>query len=99
MQLVPLHTGVVTEQLVEWFQRNASTLQFGPDALPARIGALVAAIQSAGPTPEEAPGFWECFASMVAMGWTEAAIDLVMLHSCWEEWRMVGLALFTSFCS
>lgn len=49
-------TGVVTEQLVEWFQRNASVLQFGPEALPARIGALVAAIQTAGPKPEEAPG-------------------------------------------
>ena len=81
-------TGVVTEELVEWFQRHASVLQLSPDALPARVGALLAAIQQAGPKPEAAPGFWECFASMVAVGWTDPAIDLLMLHSCWGEWRM-----------
>jgi nuclear pore complex protein Nup85 len=74
---------VVTEQLVRWYQRHAATLQSGPDALPARIGALLAGIPGAGAAPEEAPGFWECFASMVAVGWTEAAVDLAMLHSCW----------------
>ena len=61
-------TGVVTEQLVDWFQRNAASLDLGPEALPKRIHALVAAITEAGPTPEDAPGYWECFASMIALG-------------------------------
>jgi len=41
-------TGVVTEQLVDWFQRNASSIILGPDALPTRLRALIAAIADAG---------------------------------------------------
>jgi hypothetical protein len=45
-------TGVVTEQLVDWFQRNASSIILGPDALPTRLRALIAAIADAGAKPE-----------------------------------------------
>lgn len=38
--------------------------------------------------PEDASQYWSCFTSLVALGWTDAAIDLVGLHSCWDEWRM-----------
>ena len=38
--------------------------------------------------PEDAAGYWECFASLVAVGWVDAAVDLVGLHSCWDQWRV-----------
>ena len=38
--------------------------------------------------PEDATGYWSCFCALVALGWTDAAVDLVHLHSCWDEWRM-----------
>jgi len=35
----------------------------------------------AGAKPEEAVGYWECFASLVAVGWTDTAVDLAGLSS------------------
>ena len=81
-------TGVVADRLSDWYRRNAADVATSPDALPERLRALLAAIADAGAKPEEAPGYWECFASLAALGWTDAAVDLAALHSCWEEWRV-----------
>ena len=81
-------TGVVADRLADWYRRNAADVAVSPDALPERLRALLAAIADAGAKPEEAPGYWECFASLAALGWTDAAVDLAALHSCWEEWRV-----------
>ena len=85
-------TGVVTERLVEWYRRNGAALNFGgPGALPVRLRSLIDGVADAGDRPESAPMFWECLAGLVAMGWSDAAADLVALHSCWAEWRQ-GMA-------
>lgn len=85
-------TGVVTERLVEWYRRNGAALNFGgAGALPVRLRALIDGVAEAGDRPETAGGFWDCLAGLVAMGWSDAAADLVALHSCWAEWRQ-GMA-------
>ena len=85
-------TGVVTERLVEWYRRNGAALNFGgAGALPVRLRALIDGVAEAGDRPETATGFWDCLAGLVAMGWSDAAADLVALHSCWAEWRQ-GMA-------
>ena len=85
-------TGVVTERLAEWYRRNGAALNFGGvGALPVRLRALIDGVAEAGDRPETAGGFWDCLAGLVAMGWSDAAADLVALHSCWAEWRQ-GMA-------
>lgn len=85
-------TGAVTERLVEWYRRNGAALNFGGSgALPVRLRALIDGVAEAGDRPETATGFWDCLAGLVAMGWSDAAADLVALHSCWAEWRQ-GMA-------
>jgi len=89
-------TGVATSSLVAWFQRNASCLGLGPGSLPERLRELVGAIGDAageGRGAETASGYWECFASLVAVGWNDAAIDLIHLHSTWEAWRVGKIAV------
>ena len=56
-----------------------------------RLRALIDGVAEAGDRPETAGGFWDCLAGLVAMGWSDAAADLVALHSCWAEWRQ-GMA-------
>ncbi len=85
-------TGVVTERLAEWYRRNGAALNFGGvGALPVRLRALIDGVAEAGDRPETAGGFWDCLSGLVAMGWSDAAADLVALHSCWAEWRQ-GMA-------
>ena len=86
-------TGFVADRLADWYREHASSLGFGPDSLPERLARLLAAIQDPDAPelrvrPERAEGYWPCFASLVALGWTDAATDLLGMHGCWAEWRV-----------
>ena len=86
-------TGFVADRLADWYREHATSLGFGPDSLPERLARLLAAIQDPDAPelrvrPERAEGYWPCFASLVALGWTDAATDLLGMHGCWAEWRV-----------
>lgn len=95
-------TGVVSGAVVDWFRENASALALGERGVPERLRATltdIAAVADENASanagviedarkPEDAAGYWSCFCALVALGWTDAAVDLAHLHSCWDEWRM-----------
>jgi hypothetical protein len=97
-------TGVVSGALVDWFRENANALGLGESGVTERLRALLVDIAAVADEkndeamresssefarkPEDAANYWGCFKALVALGWTDAAVDLAHLHSCWDEWRM-----------
>ena len=88
-------TGVVSGALVDWFRENANCVGLGERGVTERLRALLVDIAAVADEkndeckkPEDAANYWDCFKALVALGWTDAAVDLAHLHSCWDEWRM-----------
>ena len=79
--------GVGTDEIVSWYRRNAANLALGQGSASARLRDLLDAFQQSA-RPEEELGYWDMIATMVAIGWTDAAIDLINMHSSWAEWRL-----------
>ena len=79
--------GVGTDAVVDWYRVNASSLALGEASASGRLRELVARLKESA-RPEEASGYWEMIVTMVAIGWTEAANDLLQMHSAWAEWRL-----------
>lgn len=48
---------------------------------------LVPQLQAA-PKPDEVPGYWQAAGQLVAIGWFDAATDLLGLHSLWADWQL-----------
>lgn len=48
---------------------------------------LVPQLQAA-PKPDEVPGFWTAAQQLCAVGWFDAATDLLGLHSIWADWQL-----------
>ena len=76
--------GVGTDAVVDWYRVNASSLALGEASASGRLRELVARLKESA-RPEEASGYWEMIVTMVAIGWTEAANDLLQMHSAWAE--------------
>jgi len=72
--------GIATEDLVQWLQRNAGALQLHNCTLA--VQQLLPSLHSQ-PSPEHDPQYWQCMLTLVALGWTRAAIDLLRMHSAW----------------
>ena len=79
--------GVGTDDIVGWYQRNAASLALGKTSASGRLRTL---LDSLGDTAraEEEDGYWDVLVALVAVGWTQAAIELLELHSAWAEWRL-----------
>ena len=79
--------GVGTDEIVSWYRKNAANLALGKDSASARLRVLLDAFNQSA-RPEEELGYWDMIATMVAIGWIDAAIDLINMHSSWAEWRL-----------
>jgi len=79
--------GVGTDEIVSWYRRNAANLALGEKSASSRLRELLQALRESA-RPEEEKGYWNMVATMVAIGWSDAAIDLMNMHSAWAEWRL-----------
>lgn len=78
--------GVGTDDVVKWYRDNAASLALGDESASGRLRELLETLPNA--RPEEAPGYWDIIVTMVALGWVDATIDLLLMHSAWAEWRL-----------
>ncbi|CEF96905.1 Nucleoporin Nup85-like [Ostreococcus tauri] len=79
--------GVSTDEFVGWYRDNAASLDLGTTSASSRLRDLLDALFTS-TRHEEAEGYWGMIVTMTALGWTEAAIDLMATHSAWAEWRL-----------
>jgi len=79
--------GVATDEIIEWYRRNAASLALGDDSASGRLRSLLGTLRASA-RPEEELGYWDMIVTMVAVGWTDAAVDLIGMHSAWAEWRL-----------
>ena len=73
--------GVGTDDVVKWYRDNAASLALGDESASGRLRELLETLPNA--RPEEAPGYWDIIVTMVALGWVDATIDLLLMHSAW----------------
>lgn len=79
--------GVGTDDIVGWYQRNAASLALGETSTSGRLRKLLDSLHETARAEEE-DGYWDVLVALIAVGWTDAAIELLQLHSAWAEWRL-----------
>jgi len=79
--------GVGTDDVVAWYRDNAASLALGDGSASGRLRTLLETVPK-NARIEEVPGYWDIIVTMVALGWVDATVDLLVMHSAWAEWRL-----------
>ena len=85
------------QDFLAWLQRNSQVL-IGMDAndSAAPLEAMLSGLYDS-PAPELEPRYWKCVQILVFLGFNEAALDLLGIHSAWTRWQNQDTAVRAQF--
>lgn len=78
------------QDFLGWLQRNSQVIASlgaeDADAVPSSLDAMLRSVYER-QFPETDESYWPCVRLLVFLGFNEAAIDLLGIHSAWQRWQ------------
>lgn len=91
----PLSLTNQIQDFVAWLQRNSQILT-GFDSGVTPVEAMLKGLYECN-IPEMEDRYWLCIHLLVSLGFNEAAIDLLSIHSAWTRWQNKDTAVRAQF--